>query len=266
MSEVAFFLDPTAGDDASVTGFGTIAAAAPASDVLNQAPGSRCRWTATASAALEFDLGGIDWDTIAILAHTAGASDTWRIRADANESDLAGGSATVDINGWSFWPLSGKPTGRDVYHSFYRHSAVLSLQWLRLDFTLAAAPFEIQRIMIGKAFQPGINIDFGYGAGYQATGLKDRSVGGHAWGTPGRPLAVRRVTLSALTEAELYGSLHPILRNRGAEQDCFVCLEPDADSRLADQMLWGTVEDPGIGTIQFVDICQHQLTFIEQAP
>jgi hypothetical protein len=265
-AQTAIFLDPTAGDAATVTGLGTIAPAMPASAVLDEAPGTRCRWTATASAGLKLDLGGIDWDMIALIAHTAGPADTLRIRADADEADVDGGAATVDVNNRSFWPPSGKPARRDVFHSFYRHPTVLSLRWLRLDFSLAAAPFEIQRVMVGKAFQPAINIAWGYGAGYQATGLKDRSVGGHAWGTKGRPLSVRDMTFAALTEAEKFDNLDPILRNRGAEGDWFVCIDPAADARLADMMLWGTVEDPGIGTIQFTDHWQHQLKFVERAP
>lgn len=263
----AWYLNPTLGDAATVTGLGTIAASMPAQDVLNRDPGSRCRWTATSGAAIKFDLGSsASWDTIAILAHTAGASDTYRIRADADEGDVAGDSASLDVTGRLFWPASGKPSGRDVYHSFYRHSSVLTYRWLRIDFTIASAPFEIQRIMIGKAEQPTLNFEYGSGDGYLSTGVMDRSVGGHTWGLYGRPLNVKSLQMIGRSNAEIYGALHKLMRDRSAERDLFLCLNEDEDAYLADMMLWGHIENPGIPAIQAHDFWRYQLNFVEQAP
>lgn len=267
MAKNLWLLDPTDADAATVTGLGTLASAMPAHHVLSQAPGSRARWTATASAGIKLDLGSdASWDTIALLGHTAGASDTWRIRADADEADVAGDSATVDVSGRSFWPSSGKRSGRDVWHSFYRDSTVRTLRWLRLDFTIASAPFDIRRIMIGKAFQPTHNFGYGMGDGYIPTGAKSRSVGGHAYGLYGRPLNVKTLTLVALTQAELDDSLRVLIRNRSAERDLLLCLNEEADADLADKLLWGTIEDPGIGRLFMLGRYQYPLSFIEQAP
>lgn len=262
-----WYLNPTLGDAATVTGLGTMASSMPAHDVLNRDPGSRCRWTATSGAGLKFDLGAnASWDTIVLIAHTAGAADTWRIRADADEGDVAGDSASLDVTGRSFWPSSGKPAGRDVYHSFYRHSTTLNLRWLRLDFSLASAPFEIQRIMVGKAEQPTCNFEYGSGDGYLTTGIVERSVGGHTWGLYGRPLNIKSLQMVGRSRAEIYGALHKLLRDRSAERDLFICLDEDQDAYLADMMLWGHIENPGIPAIQAHDFWRYMLNFVEQAP
>jgi hypothetical protein len=261
-----FLIDPTASDSATVTGIGTLASSLPAHDVLNLAPGSRARWTSTTTPAIKLDLGAsASWDAIIIAGHTAGASDTYRIRADDDEADVAG-TATVDVTGRSFWPASGKPANHDVYHSFYLHGSTLTHRWLRLDWTIAAQPFDVRRIMVAAKFRPAINFSYGAGDGYASTGTRDLSVGGHTWGLYGRPVNVKRFSLAALTEAELYAQLHVLIRNRSAERDCFLCLDSDADARLADMMLWGTIQDPGIGTIQFEDRYEYPLSFVEQAP
>lgn len=261
-----FLLNPELSDAATIAGYGTIASAMPAGNVLNLAPGTRCRWTATAGAYLVLDLGAAaSWDTIALLAHTAGAADTFRVRAAATEAGLTS-SPPIDAPGISFWPASGKPARTDVFHSFWRNGSVVTYRWLRLDFTLAAAPFELQRLMVAKAFQPARNYAYGSGDGFQATGIKTRSVGGHSWGLAGRPLKAKTLLLDALTQAELFESVNELLRTRAAEKDCFIVLDPDADGTLVDQMLWGTVDDPGLAQIRFHDRWQKSLSFTECPP
>lgn len=261
-----FLLNPALSDAGTITGYGTIAAAMPAGDLLSLAPGTRCRWTATAGAYLVLDLGAAaSWDTVALLAHTAGASDAFRIRAATSEANLTAAPA-IDQAGISFWPAAGKPTRTDAFHSFWRWPAVVTYRWLRLDFTLAAAPFEIQRLMAAAAFQPARNYSYGSGDGFVATGTKSRSIGGHTWPAPGRPLKAKTLLLEALTEAELFESVNELLRTRSAEKDCFIVLDPDADAHRVDQMLWGTLDDPGLAPIRFHDRWQKSLAFTEQAP
>jgi hypothetical protein len=260
-------LDPTLSDAATATGLGTLASAMPAHNVLNLAPGSRARWTATSGAGIKLDLGAsASWDIVALIGHNADAAGTYRIRADADEADVDGDSATLDVNGRSFWPASGKPSGRDIYHSFYRHSSTLTLRWVRIDFSIASTPFDLRRIMIGKAFQPTCNFEYGSGDGYIPTGGVERSIGGHTWGLYGRPLNIKSLQLIARSHAELYGALHKLLRDRSAERDLFICLDEDQDAYLADMMLWGHIENPGIPAIQAHDFWRYSLNFVEQAP
>ncbi len=259
-------LNPELSDAGAITGYGTIASSMPAGNLLTRTPGTRCRWTATAGAYLVLDLGAAaSWDTVVLCAHTAGASDTFRVRAATSEANLTAAPA-IDQTGISFWPASGKPTRTDAFHSFWRWSAVVTYRWLRIDFTLAAAPFELQRLMAAKAFQPARNYGYGSGSGFLATGLKTRSIGGHSHGTPGRPLRVKTLLLEALSEAELFESVDELLRTRAAEKDVFMVLDPEADAHRADQMLWGLVDDPGIAAIRFHDRWQKSLTLTEQAP
>lgn len=262
-----WYLDPTRSDAATVTGLGTLASSMPAHNVLNLAPGSRARWTSTTGAAIKLDLSAsASWDMIAIIGHNAGASDTYRIRADDTEADVSGGSAALDVSSRSFWPASGKPDGRDAYHSFYRHSSVLTYRYVRIDFTIASQPFDVRRIMIGEAEQPTCNFEYGSGDGYAPTGIVERSIGGHTWGLYGRPLNVKQLHLVARSKAELYGALHKMLRNRSAERDLFICLDEDEDDYLADMMLWGHIENPGIPAVQAFDFWRYSLNFVEQAP
>lgn len=261
-----FILDPTLSDAATITGYGTIAAAQPAGNLLSLAPGTRCRWTATTGAYLVLDLGAAaSWDTVALLAHTAGAADTFRIRAAATEAGLTS-SPPIDATNVSFWPASGKPTRTDVFHSFWRTASVVTYRWLRLDFTLAAAPFEIQRLMVANAFQPSRNYTLGSGDGWRATGSKSRSAGGHAFGSYGRPLRAKPLLVAGLTQDELFANLNPILRRRSAERDLFLCLDPEADAELSDHLLWGHLEDPGIAPLRTHRRWQKELAFVEQAP
>lgn len=176
-----------------------------------------------------------------VLPPTTGLAAHFTTAGNATNAGTAGGSAT----------LTGSPTyvfrerawcspnldGFDRRHALLwlprsgSTSTSRTLRYLRIDFADSGNPdgfIQAGRLIVAKAYQPAVN--FGYPAELPAIvdpSAREILPGGQTIVSPFGIRPYAGVTLTAQSEAELYGDLFTIQRTRGASGDVLFVADPD---------------------------------------
>ena len=249
---------------------GSQAGGMPVTNLLSMQP--RNAWRALDLGAAWFTLhlpSAPEIDFIALPSHTASATATWRVRAADSEAELTTTPA-YDSLAVSMWPLGGRPSGYTYLPTILNLlAAPVSRAWWRVDIFDAGNPagyLDVGRFYAAKLFQPQRNFSFGASGGRIDPSPRQASVGGQLYTEPRPQRRVETLTLSWLSEAEMYDGLEEIKRQRGTSRDVLLIPNIDDSARLHQKMIYGLLSNPRPRVNRAFDLYEQVLTLEELIP
>lgn len=169
-------LDGLLSDRATVTTAQT--AAVTASNLLNQRVSHLWRSTVAVDALL-IDLPYPVAVNAMGLRHRLGQAGITRVRAFGSTADRAARTGRIfDTDHTSLWPLGVKPGDEDWgdFLTLVRWTNEVPVKYLLIDLSdISAAAVAASRIMICRAWQPGINMDFEGVHGFEPSDIQASS-------------------------------------------------------------------------------------------
>jgi len=234
--------------DAGTVQAGSQAGSMPAHNLLSMQPGEP--WAAIDLSNAWFTLNmpaAPEIDFVALIAHTATAAATWRIRAADSEAALTA-APLFDSTEISMWPPGGRPPGYTYLPSVLNLiSAPEARAWWRVDILDPGNPagfVSVGRLYAAKLFRPGKNFAFGASGGLNDPSPRERSLGGNLYTDPRPQTREETVTFAWLTETELRDGIEEIRRQRGTSRDLLLIPNLDDTARLHQTMIYGLLTDP----------------------
>jgi hypothetical protein len=182
---------------------------------------------------------------IALIAHSATADATWRIRGADTEADLTAAPG-YDSGDVTMWPSTGRPSGWTKLTSLHLPDSAQTYRWWRIDITDAANPdgfLDIGRLYIAAAWQPLRNLAFGWQLAWVDPSEQQRSQGGAVYV---RELpSYRRIDfeLRYASEDDYYDNGFELERLIGRKKDILVVPDPAATKHLHRKMIYGVRGD-----------------------
>jgi len=186
-----------------------------------------------------------DFNVIALLYTNVQSGDTWQVRAADTEANLTA-SPGYDSGSVTF-RVPGDDDTWDRHHGFLFLSTTQAYRWIRIALALGTgADLEAGRLIIGDFYQPSVNDSYGRRFGVSDPSTTSRTDGGGLISDERSRFLNATVTLDFQSEADVYGSLFEIRRLRGTSKDILLVLDPDEDTYLMQQMIYGriTADDP----------------------
>lgn len=229
-------------DAATLEDSSAVAANYPLSNLLTIQPGEKTRFSDPSAAYVVVDLGAARAvDFVALIAHNASASGTWRVRGATSEANLTASPGYDSTAGVDLWPSSGKPDA-DVQHSFLRLGSAQTYRWWRVDVADAGNAdgyFQLGRLMIAGAWAPSVNYSFGAGIGWLDPSPVDQGVAGHLFPLEREKHRVFTLPFQFQTKADCLDGAYELQRKRGASKDVFVVLDSAETTYLHTAMVHG---------------------------
>lgn len=214
----------------------------PASNLLDPQPFNVWQTTSSSNVWVDYNLGSaLSTDFIAILYHNAAVADTWRIRGATSQANLTA-SPTYD-SGSVLMLDADTPSDFSPKHSIHYLSTPQSLQWWRIDMTIAGSFFRAGRWYVTKAWQPTVNIAYDWGITFIDNSPKVRSRSNSLFPDHREPFRLMEVRLRLQSEDDLYNNIYELERLRGASRDIFASIDPAKTDHLLRQSVYGALTD-----------------------
>lgn len=235
---------PALSDEATITA-GSEAGALQASNLQTIQVADPWRASDLNNAYLVVDLGSAQAiNLVALIANNASSSATWRIRGATSEANLTA-SPGYDSGSLSMLAKAGLADWSTTDAVLWLSSAQ-SYRWWRIDVSDASNAdgyFQAGRLYISAAWQPSVNLNYGWQMGFVDFSLRPRSAGGQV--VPLERSRARYLVLSLdfQSEADLYDNAFEIDRTRGHSKDIFVLRDPDSASYRQEQSIYGLQEE-----------------------
>ena len=210
----------------------------------------------TTSTLIDIDLGTLrDIRVMAILRHNLSLDATVRVTAysDAGRSQLVDGSDTGALQVWlPFYPSGSLPWGhpdlwegkiniedRDGYQfDFIRaYSASVVARYWRVEIVDTANPdgyVELGRCILAPAWEPSINISYGFSFGYDSDATVNRTVGGRRIIEENVKWRTATCAIDKLPDGEAAACVFDIQRRLSKVGEIIFIFDPDDDS----QAMW----------------------------
>lgn len=222
----------------------------PASNLNNDRLGRV--WQTTASAYVILDLGAATlFDTVAVLASNASATDTFRVRASSTLGNLTGASPTGPfLCNLSQNIRASADASKRLHKSGLCRPGDVTARYVRIDITTSLSDFTLGRVVIGDSMQASDNVDYGWNFEVFDYGSTDISRLGVDDTLLGAKVLNYQWTWSWMTEAEARGPLLDILAYAGATRDVLFCFDPAATD-LHNTIAYGKLQ-PGIKSVNYV--------------
>lgn len=256
--------------DAGTVQAGSQSGGAPVTNLLSMQPGLPWRALDLGNAWFTVNLPAApEIDFVALLAHTASAAATWRIRAADSEGDLTAAPA-YDSTEVSMWPPGGRPSGYTHLPSVLSLiAAPVSRAWWRIDILDPGNPkpwVNVGRLYLSKLFRPGRNFAFGASGGWNDPSPRETSVGGQIYPEPRPQHREETVTFAWLSEEEMYDGIEEIRRQRGTSRDLLLIPNIDDTARLHQKMIYGLLSDPRLRVNRAFNLYEQVLKIEELIP
>lgn len=189
---------------------------------------------------INIDLGSAqEIDLIALIGHNGTSGATVTVQAGSTDavSDYTSGSLSL---------ISGTDIGLDENLFTLLLGTSQTYRYWKLTISDASNPagyFQAGRLYLSKAFQPGINIDYGTAEGFIDNSKTTRTTNGEPVPLRREPYRFAEFTLSFGTEAEMYGTLYDIDRLRGTSKDVLYINDPAATTHFQRRFVYGLMSE-----------------------
>ena len=243
----ALFLSPYYSDLATVTIGGGVTSGFPATNMQVMRPTTVCRTAGVGSQTINIDFGASG--AIAATAFalwspfsgtgSLGSGTTWAI--GASNTSLAAAVTSPSLaavsGGTSIW-IGSKPTtpGLPFPCAFATWSNSTAYRYWAITIIdgSGASYYDICRIMLGVALQPGLNVDGNIGITYDSSDLIARSAYNQSI-SDRRGYVARRLdlTFSSVSESEMR-LCAALVRQAGAGGDFFFAVDPADTSNFSE--------------------------------
>lgn len=229
--------------NATVIGAGSENPDIPARNLLREQPTDIWESTGLADLWVEVDRGETaEWNTVALLFTNATSAATWRVRAADTQAGLTSGP-DYDSGSVQLWA----PGASDAWprrHSFLWAPAGVARRWLRVDVTDGSNPDGVFRagvLFVAKLWQPSRNMQHPVTLGHIDPSPLSRAQGGPLMADARAPYLSTEVTLDFLSEAEMLDNAFQLRRLAGSHEPVLTALNPDEDTRLHQQLVYGLI-------------------------
>lgn len=220
--------------DAATLSAGSAAAGLPVTNVQH-AHLSR-RWHMAAgvkSSWLLADLGSaIPCAALAVLGTNLTAAATYRLRAsNLDPTAVAGDLLDTGV------VAGAVKTG---YGAVYKPFTALSARYWRLDLTdtTVADHVEVGRVFLGPAWQPSIELLYGWSVTPTDPSRRTQSIGRQTHVDVLPQARVLEFTLGFMDEAQMYGNAFALARSNGLAKDVLV-IPVETSAYLSEQAVFG---------------------------
>jgi hypothetical protein len=259
-------------DDGTLSG-GSWASTLPLSNLQDRQLSAIARSTnaAVANTAVDCDFGqGRTISFVALLKHNLGQSGQWRVRLgddpafaaslyDSGRVDIWPTTYPFGVGLWGEFLWGGKLTTAEASTYGISGYVVLPLpvfaRHLKIelfDAANAAGYVQAGRLIAGPAWQPAINLQYGWHLAQVDESRKTRSRGGQTY-VDAMP-RFRRLTfdLAHMREDEAWGYAYELDRIKGVGGDLLVMIDPAKTTHLHRQTVYGSLtESAPISNPQF---------------
>lgn len=246
-------LSATVADDATLHP-SSETATLPAQNLLDMQPGKVWRPT-SATASIEVDLGAPRRiDHLALLAHTGGPGAGGRVRLASTRPGLVAAPLydsgpmplRSDLHGitvvWTDPDDDPARTGLARNHFLHWTPEPVDARWVRFDLS-DAAPVDVGRLWVARAWRPSRNIDYGWSLGFTDPSPRQRSIGGQLYPVRRTRSRVLTFRLPWLGEAEAFAEAFDLDNREGASRPVLVVPRPAEASLLQRQTIYGLMTD-----------------------
>lgn len=250
-------------DEAALSG-GTWSVGLPAANLADRQPSKVARTVGTApgNTTVSLNFGsGRPVRFVALVRHNLTQSGRWRIRL-GNEASMA--APVFDSGFVAIWP-SAIPFGIGVWGEFnwgghvdaseaatYGAQAVYSIrdavhaQHLRLDLEDERNPagfLQAGRLVAGPAWQPSINLQYGWSIEQVDESEIRRSRGGQSFVNVRPRFRRLRFSIDHLEKDEMFGHAYELERIKGKGGDILVIVDPDDRTHGLRHTLYGALSE-----------------------
>jgi len=166
-------------------------------------------------------------DFCAIIAATAQAGTTYRLRLGTTQAEVDGESAPYDSGALTLVDPA-RPRDDGLYHSHLELAEVENASWWRIDIAGHTGDFEAAGLVLGQRQSTARYYDQDFEYGHEDLGSLDIARNGVVAETPGAVLRTLLFRLAWLSEAEYFTMFEPVLRRYGKRAVIYWCLDPES--------------------------------------
>lgn len=185
-------------------------------------------------------------NAIAVINTNFTNGATWRIRAATSEANLTA-SPGFDSGNVSAWPAASGTQIRNNVNPFYFINGGAQFQWWRIDFADSGNTdlvLDAGRLVMGNAFQPKYNADFGLRLGIRDLATSTRTRGGQPDFDKIGKLRTIEFALSLLSTSEAVNSVFDMQALNGISTDVLVFPLPLEDTEnFHANVIWGPMRE-----------------------
>lgn len=196
--------------------------------------------TETLNGVIDVDLGSAQTiDTIALIAHNSTASGTVIISAGST-------SAASDFTTGSLNLVTGADQGLPGNLFFEKLTTAQTYRFWKIDYNDTGNPdayFQIGRLYLSNAFQPDVNLAYGYSQSFKDLSRVRRTRSGEAVPLIRDPYRKVEFTLDFGSQDEMYNSLFEFDRLRGKSKDVLFVKDPAETTHFQRQYVYGLFTD-----------------------
>lgn len=215
----------------------------PATNLQLQEPTMPWKTAGLSSMYVNIDMGSaLPINFAAIVATNCTSSATWRVRGATSEANLTA-SPGYDSGNQTVWPQTNLDTYERV-SGFDVMGSDQTYRWWRIDITDGSNPdgfVQVGRLFLAQAWQPAVNLAYGWSLGFKDLSKLTRSLGSSAFTNNRRPFRVLNLTLDFQSEDDMYDNAFQFDKLRGKSKDYIFMRDPDSANHLHDQSFQGLV-------------------------
>lgn len=236
-------LDPYYSDRATLSGGDW---AMPLSYLQDMQPTRSVQSAGVTTAATQFDVdfgSAVTCDYIAMGRVRAPADATVTVKAATSQGGLA--SPTWSSGSMSVWPSSGKPGDRGLifYDVLKALAAGSAYRWWRIEIdgqNSGDGYLELGRLYMGPKWQPAYNFSYGWRNSREPLDLRIEAKSGHTLTGARKKPRLWDLPINTVAKDDAEDAIYEFRRNFGTHGDFFLCLDPDATTRLHRKMMMAT--------------------------
>ena len=199
-------------------------------------------WQLTADGYMIADLGSAQLvDTISLLATSAVAGETVRIRSSNTIGNLSGAAPTgpfltdVTVNA-----QASAEASKRLHRSCLATFVAVTARYWRVDVNMNSPSFTAGRLVIGKSMTTADNVDYGWSFEVFDYGSNEVSRLGIDDTLIGAKVLAYQWKWSWFTEAEARGPLLDLMAYAGTTRPVLFCFDPDA-ADLHNAIAYGSI-------------------------
>ena len=217
--------------DAVINSVSTEVAALPSENVLNEQPSRVWRTTSDTTQQIIVDLGALTTVNVnfaALLWTNLTTAASIRCRFGPTLVSIGGGTPTFDSGTITPITQAQVDMGRQHYVGFDTDGGAVT-RYLKFEISDAANPdgyIQAGRILLGNAWQPAINMQYGNAFGFVDKSRKTRSLGSRLSTLHIPAYLEADFTLGFQSEAEMMDSALPLDHDINAKLDMVYVSDP----------------------------------------
>lgn len=220
----------------------------PVTNLVGPTPSKVWRSTSLSSVYITIDFGSATAvDTLAMVAPNWTTSATWRLRGATSEANLTAAPG-YDSTAVTPWPGGTKPTEEWQQHApILRLGSTQTYRWWRIDLADAGNTdgyLEAGALLLGAAVGVTYESWAGFSIDDEPSDIVSDTLYGRTVVEERDPVRVFNIPFRVLAEADVFGGLGTMLRERRASRPFLVCLDTDQTTYLHVATLYGLRRGP----------------------